>query len=295
MSSPSSIAPPRERYEILVVEDDDADWALLERALKKATTATFDASRVTHLNNALMALKHRRYDAILLDLLLQYDGPTNGLDTVVAVMREAADTPIVVLSSLADIETAVRAVEFGAASFMEKPPDPTRLESVLRQVIERYVRDEVSRRLTYESVSRLLETDDAPALGLLVGGHLDAIEASLHHIRSYLAGSAPNHAAEIEKILGWGHVFSAIAEIRNLLRLSSPTERDTLPPPPAQPSSAAAAEEFPPWKPTTSARARRAISERALRKIQEIGAGQAELFTADDARAFLLSLQQPEK
>jgi ActR/RegA family two-component response regulator len=303
MSSRADGPPEKEQYEVLVIEDDDADWALIERALARSVTARFNAHRVAHLNNGLTALRHRRYDAILLDLLLQYDGPANGLDTVVAVMREAADTPIVVLSSLADIEVAVQSVQFGASSFLEKPPDPARLESTLRQVIERFVKEEVSRRLTYESLSRLLETDDAPALGLLVGGHLDSIETALHHIRNYLANSSPLHATEIEKILGWGHVFSSIADIRNMLRLSSPTERDTVPPPAAVQTASAtngdvsalvssAEEEFPRWKPVvTDVRRRRAISERALQKIQEISTGQVGLLTADDARAFLLSLQ----
>lgn len=299
MSSPDESKP--ETYLILVVEDDDQDWALIERALSKARTVSFTATRVAHLNSALTALRHRRYDAILLDLLLQYDGPTNGLDTVVAVLKECADTPIVVLSHLGDIETAVRAVEFGAASFLEKPPDAHRLESVLRQVIERYVRDEVQRRLTYESVSQLLETEDAPALGLMVGGNLDAIESGLHHIRNYLSNVAPNHAAEVEKILGWGNVFASIATIRNILRITSPTERDTLPPPPPvilvsdDPNEPPGEGTIPTPPPVARARARRAISERALRKIQEIGEGKTQVFTADDARAFLLSVQTEDR
>jgi ActR/RegA family two-component response regulator len=287
MSSPRPQSEPKiETYAILVIEDDDSDWKLIDRALTKAQTVAFRASRVSHLNNGLTALRHRRYDAVLLDLVLA-DGPTNGLDTVVSVVRECADTPVIVLTNLADIETAVRAVEFGAASYMDKPPEAHRLESVLRQVIERYVRDEVARRLTYESVSSLMETEDSAPLSLLIGGHLDAIEASVHHMRSYLQQTSPSYAAELERILGWGNVFQSIAEIRNALRISSPTERDTVPPPaPDVPGTSV--------QPART-RPRRAISERALRKIQEIGEGSAGILTPDDARAFLLSIQNDEQ
>ena len=277
MSSPSD--KPPNRYHILVVEDDDQDWALIERALRKPKNVVFDAARVSHLNNALTALRHRRYDAVLLDLILQFDGPANGLDTVVQVVKEAPDTPILVLSSFGDIEMAVQAVEYGASAYIEKPPEPRRLESVLRQAIERHVRDEIARRLTWESLSKYADASDSPLIAAAIGGHLDNLEQGIHHIRSYLSSTAPQHAVEVDKILGWGHIMASLQEIRRVLRLDEPTTKDTI---------------VPPSKEGEPARKRksRAISERALQRIQDSAIGAAgDIKTPEDAKAYLLSLQ----
>lgn len=266
--------PGREEYKILVIEDDDADWSLIERALGKARTVHFSADRVAHLNSGLTAIRHRTYDAILLDLILAYDGPTNGLDTVVAVVKEAPDTPIVVLSNMHDIEIAVRAISYGAMSYVEKPPDPYRLESTLRQVIERHIRDDVTRRLMWRSLDDYGVAEDAGKLGIAIGPHLDAVEGSLHQIRAYLGTSAPHAAADVDKIMHWGNTMAALQEIRRILRLRNPNDRDT------QPEIDLA-----------RVKRRRAISDRALRRVADAGAG-SEIQTTEQAAAYLLSLQE---
>jgi ActR/RegA family two-component response regulator len=272
-SRTDSPAPVGEKYALLVIEDDERDWRLIERALQRAQTVQFDISRVSHLSNGITALRYRRYDAILLDLILQFDGPAHGLDTVVRVVKEAPGTPIVVLSSLADVETAVRAVEYGAAAYIEKPPNAHRLESVIRQAVERHVREDVNRRLNWESLSRFTEVQEVSSTAALVGAQLDNIEQGIHHIRAYLAEAAPNHAAEIDKILGWGQSLNSIREIRSVLNLTS------------------ASEHGPESVPGRRFR-RRALSERALLRLRESSSGGSEsIKTADDAKAFLLSLQ----
>lgn len=271
---------PVPEYRILVIEDDDRDWQLIERALSKSTTITVVPTRVTHLNNGITALRHRSYDAVLLDLILQYDGPTNGLDTVVAVVKEAPSVPIIVLSNMADIETAVRSISYGAMSYLEKPPNPHRLESTLRQVIERHYRDDITRRLTWKSLSQYANNEDISSLAMTIGGHIDSIEQTLHHVRSFLAAANPKAAAEVDKLMVWGNTTASFQEIRRLLQLENPDDRDT------QPGIKTLAEDGQEGSPK-----HRAISDRALRRVFEESDGHT-LKTPDEASAYLLHLQE---
>lgn len=279
--------PPtrRDALKLLVIEDDDQDWKLIERALNNASTVKFEYDRVSHLNNALTVLRHKRYDCILLDLILQFDGPANGIDTVVAVTKEATDTPIIVLTALHDIDMAVQAVEYGVSAYIEKPPAAHRLESSVRQAVERHIRDEIARRLTWESLQKYTHPEETSALAAAIGGHIDNLEQGIFLIREYLSGAAPQHAAEVDRILGWGHIMISLREIRRALKLSDELleEADTLPPDPAQNDRIT---------PVPRRKRRRALSDRALQHIRHSGSGfEKKILTPEDAKAYLLDVQ----
>lgn len=265
----------REEVVVLVIEDDDDDWKLIERALKKATRTKFTFDRVAYLNDGLTAIQNKKYDIILLDLVLKFDGPQNGLDTVVQVARKATSIPIVVLSSMGDIEVAVQTVDNGASAFIQKPPDSRFLESVIRQSIERQVTTEIARRLIHQSISRYADDDGVSAAGVLLGGHIDVIEAAFHYVRGYLRNTSPESEKELFQAMAWTEVAVAFREMRSILKLSSPEDRDTWPPPTMT--------EFRKKKTRRSS-----ISERAMQRISHTDL--ASIKTHADAEAYLLKV-----
>ena len=100
---------------ILVVEDEPRILAFLRRGLEAQGFAV-DAAEDGP--TALRRARERRYDLVVLDLLLP------GLDGL-SVLRELAerlpDVPVLILSARSDIETKLRGFELGARDFLAKP------------------------------------------------------------------------------------------------------------------------------------------------------------------------------
>ena len=104
---------------VLLVEDDAAEVRRLEEALAGVTDGP-ESPRVRlevapRLDDALALLGKKRVDAVLLDLSLP---ETPGLAALERLHRAAPETPIVVLSDLADEAMAVDALRRGAQDYL---------------------------------------------------------------------------------------------------------------------------------------------------------------------------------
>src|SRR6185436_2543250 len=67
---------------------------------------------------ALIALKEERFDAVLLDLNL---GARSGLDLLIEIQKAQPNLPVVMFSAQGSVKTAVEAMRRGAVDFLEKP------------------------------------------------------------------------------------------------------------------------------------------------------------------------------
>jgi signal transduction histidine kinase len=103
---------------VLIVDDDPVDLELTRRLLAGAARMRFTIDTAEHLATAIELLRARAYDVLLLDLNL---APSRGLETLDAVRGEDSELPpIVVLSGLADEETALRSLDRGAQDYLVK-------------------------------------------------------------------------------------------------------------------------------------------------------------------------------
>lgn len=100
---------------ILVVDDEPAILTTLKKALSLEGYTVDVAGGV---GVAEEKLKKRSYDACLFDVMLP-DG--DGLALLQRVRDAKIDTPVIMMSGHATIDTAVRATRLGAMSFLEKP------------------------------------------------------------------------------------------------------------------------------------------------------------------------------
>lgn len=133
----------------LYLVDDDADVRTTLRALLEhagRTVQTFADGEAF-----LQACGPQECGCLLLDLELP---GASGLEVLQQLMRENWTLPVIMISGMADIATAVEAVSQGAETFLEKPFDQKRvLESVERAFVEsarrqrgHAERDELTRR-----------------------------------------------------------------------------------------------------------------------------------------------------
>jgi DNA-binding response OmpR family regulator len=116
---------------ILVVEDDKHLAALILAALKK-TGLTVD--HVLRLDEALAATRAVAYQLIILDRMLP-DG--DGLDVVRQVRDSRSATPILILSTRAELQSRIGGLDAGADDYLAKPFDVGELLARVRALLRR--------------------------------------------------------------------------------------------------------------------------------------------------------------
>jgi adenylate cyclase len=108
---------------VLVVDDNAMNRDLLLRQLARTGYIVDTASDGLE---ALERLANRSYDVVLLDVIMP------GLDGVETLRRIRAngrldDVPVLMLSSLDEVDSAIRCIEIGAEEYLSKPFEPTLL------------------------------------------------------------------------------------------------------------------------------------------------------------------------
>ncbi len=103
------------RAHLLVVDDEPSILTTLQKALTLEGYAVDVAGGVSV---AEEKLKKRSYDLCLFDVMLP-DG--DGVELLQRMRVAKSDTPVIMMSGHATIDTAVRAVRVGALNFLEKP------------------------------------------------------------------------------------------------------------------------------------------------------------------------------
>ena len=115
---------------ILVIEDDAFVRKTIETVFARAGAIVLLASDGAE---GLRKFFRNRPDLVTLDIMMPH---TDGWETCRQI-RQLADTPIIMLTALADEETEIRALDMGAVDFVTKPYSPNvllaRARSALRQ------------------------------------------------------------------------------------------------------------------------------------------------------------------
>jgi len=105
--------PPKKK--ILIVEDDPTFSLLLKTWCQKND---YDPTAVFTVNAAQQEVLKNSFDLILTDLRLP---DSDGIMFLTWLRDKKIEIPIIMLTSYADIQTAVAAMKLGAFDFMEKP------------------------------------------------------------------------------------------------------------------------------------------------------------------------------
>ena len=119
------------RFHILVVDDEPAQREMISGFLKKQA---FD---VVVAENGAKALELFRQDSIDLILTDQRMPHLSGLDLLQAVRAINPETPVILMTAFGNIESAVSAIQGGAADYLTKPLNLEELLYRIRQVSER--------------------------------------------------------------------------------------------------------------------------------------------------------------
>ncbi len=116
---------------ILLVEDE---IALAGVYMEYLYDEPYEIDHVDTGKLALEKISAENFAAIILDLRLP---DMNGLEILKHIQESEQDLSVVVITAHGSINTAVQAMQYGAADFLLKPFDPERLIYTLRNTLER--------------------------------------------------------------------------------------------------------------------------------------------------------------
>lgn len=130
-----------ELLKILVIEDNPGDAALLENMLAEAGLR-FELKCVERLASGIKQIKEEPFDVILLDLGLP---DSYGLETLKRWNEFEQETPVIVLTGLADEAAGTEAVKSGAQDYLIKG-------QIDKQLLSRSIRHAIERKRAAEAI-----------------------------------------------------------------------------------------------------------------------------------------------
>ncbi len=114
---------------ILIVEDDAAFGTMLSSWLKKND---FEASLCSGVERAKQEITAHKYNLVLCDMRLP-DG--DGVMFLSWLREQKNSTPLIIMTSYAEVQSAVLAIKLGASDYLEKPINPSILKQKIEQIL----------------------------------------------------------------------------------------------------------------------------------------------------------------
>ncbi|HEY2311102.1 MAG TPA: adenylate/guanylate cyclase domain-containing protein [Gaiellaceae bacterium] len=181
---------------ILIADDNRVNRLLLARGLEQeGHTIAF----AEHGAEALDLLREQRFDLLLLDVLMpELDGYE-----VLAKLKDdphLRDIPVIVTSSLDELDSVVRCLEMGAEDYLAKPVNSVLLNARINASLEKKRLRDQQRELISKFATKEV-AEDLLTSGFSLGGkHVEA-SAMFCDIRSFTTISESREPAETIELL----------------------------------------------------------------------------------------------
>jgi DNA-binding NtrC family response regulator len=151
---------------------DDEQQFLLSAELTLTANGINNIKTVNDSREVLPLLDKEEFSLIVLDINMPH---INGLELIPKIVEKYPFVPIVMVTALNDIDSAVKSIKAGAFNYLLKPVDDTRLVTTIRSGLDlRDVRDE-NRRLKDYLLRDKLENPEAFSEIITKSGSMRAI------------------------------------------------------------------------------------------------------------------------
>ena len=189
----SSASPPGT---ILVVDDNRVNSLLLSRGLEQQGHTVLFAE---HGREALDLLRSQHFDLMLLDVLMP---DLDGYQVLAELKLDPhlRDMPVIMTSSLDELDSVVRCIEMGAEDYLTKPINPVLLNARITASLEKKRLRDQQRELISKFATKEV-AEDLLTSGFSLGGkHVDA-SALFCDIRSFTTIAEGRDPAETIELL----------------------------------------------------------------------------------------------
>jgi len=129
---------------ILVVDDDETQRKMLKKILVRED---YDVKIAPGGREALEIFKEKRADVVITDIKMP---GMDGLQFFWEIKKLDSDTPVILITAHGDVQSAVQAMEEGAAYYLEKPVDVNHLKVLIKKAVENRALLEENKRLREE-------------------------------------------------------------------------------------------------------------------------------------------------
>jgi len=215
-----------EPIKVLVIEDDPDDAALIQHYLRQpgSPEARLEVDCAGGLAEGIRRLKEESYDAVLIDLMLP---DSHGIQTFLELQKGRGDVPILVMTGLEDVTTAVEAMRLGAQDYLVKGTSDARLlKRAIRYGIERKkLMDQLVRMEQLKAEVRerrrmdQLKDDLLNSVSHELRTPLTIVKGTIDNLREGLAGALPPAAKKMVE-LSYRNILRLSKLINNMLDLS---------------------------------------------------------------------------
>jgi DNA-binding response OmpR family regulator len=117
------------KHKILVVDDEPIVCNSVRKILRKKNCSIEEAFDT---DAALRRMKVNKYDLVFLDLRMPN---SNNLEVLKSIRKKYPDTPVIIITGYASIETAIEATRLGAYNFISKPFTPEELNKAATEAL----------------------------------------------------------------------------------------------------------------------------------------------------------------
>jgi adenylate cyclase len=181
---------------ILIADDNRVNRLLLGRGVQQDGHHVVFAE---HGREALELLRAQPFDLILLDVLMP---ELDGYGVLEAVRQDPhlRDIPVIVTSSLDEIDSVVRCLEMGAEDYLTKPVNPILLKARLNSSLEKKRLRDQQRELISKFATREV-AEDLLTSGFSLGGKYVNASALFCDIRSFTTIAEAQDPAETIELL----------------------------------------------------------------------------------------------
>lgn len=199
---------------LLLVDDNKVNRILLARGLEQ------NGHKVETAENGKQALEKLRagsFDLVLLDIEMP---EMNGYEVLETCLQdpELRDIPIIMTSSLDELDSVVKCVELGAEDYLNKPVNPILLRARVNASLEKKrLRDE--QRKLFRTFATKEVADELLKSGFSLGGKYVDASIMFADIRSYTTYAEKEDPAEIIELLNdyFALMFDAITSYHGTL------------------------------------------------------------------------------
>jgi len=181
---------------ILIADDNRVNRLLLARGLEQEGHIVVFAE---HGGEALDLLRGQPFDLLLLDVLMP---ERDGFEVLAELQDDPhlRDIPVIVTSSLDEIDSVVRCLEMGAEDYLTKPVNPVLLGARINASLEKKRLRDQQRELISKFATREV-AEDLLTSGFSLGGKYVEASALFCDIRSFTTIAEAHDPAETIELL----------------------------------------------------------------------------------------------
>jgi signal transduction histidine kinase len=218
----------KKNYKLLVIEDNEGDFLLIEHFLSEEILSP----QITHVKTLkqakeLLTGQHTPFDIVLLDLSLP---DSDGEQLIVEIVALCPESPVIVLTGYADIEFGIRSLSLGIFDYLLK--EEINARSLFKSVIFNIERKKTRRSLEeseHTIIRAIIKTqeDERYEIGTELHDNVGQILATSLLMLGMIEGSVNGQEKEYFNKCK-DNLLLACVEIRNLSHKLAPAFFDNM-------------------------------------------------------------------